>query len=152
MESQGDRFTFIHENQGVWSCETLADVIDPPVYSDAIAYEPGEREGTMREVCPRLSHFLVTYCLHEIVLGSRNLLCVESTVAEPASLATAKCDPIWLNGWFVFGRPTHSFYLCGDSLLIMDTGGDYWLAYNEPHGGELIAADADVRVLHSRSN
>lgn len=151
LDLRGDRFTFIHENQGVWSCETLANEDDPPVYSDATAYEHDEPEGTMREVCPSLSHFLTTYCLHEIVLGSNHLLAVDSPVSDPASLLTAKCDPIWVNGWFVYGAPTHSFYLCDNSLFVMDKGGDYWLAYNDERGRDLIAECAETRIPHSRT-
>jgi hypothetical protein len=64
----GDRFTFIHENQGVWSCETQINEADPPVFSDASALD-GSDEG-MREVCPSLSHFMTTFCLHELLFGS----------------------------------------------------------------------------------
>src|SRR5688572_25116162 len=39
---KGDRFTFIHENQGVWRCETKANAVDPPVFSDASSFEGGD--------------------------------------------------------------------------------------------------------------
>ncbi|NET32779.1 MAG: hypothetical protein F6K19_12320 [Cyanothece sp. SIO1E1] len=49
LELVNDRFRFIHENQGVWYCETLANQEDPPVYSDALAYEHGDDK--FRQVC-----------------------------------------------------------------------------------------------------
>lgn len=56
LEVVGERFRFLHENQGVWHCDTLANESDPPVFSDSRAYEYGDNE--FREVCPTLSHFL----------------------------------------------------------------------------------------------
>jgi hypothetical protein len=75
------RFTFIHENQGNWSCETLINQDDPPVFSDASSFD--DSIDGMREVCPSLSHFLTTFCLHELAFGSQNLFSVDS---EPKNL------------------------------------------------------------------
>jgi hypothetical protein len=143
-----NRFRFVHENQGVWWCETLANELDPPVYSDATAYEYGDSEGTMREVCSSLSHFLTTFCLQEIVLGSQHLLCVDSPVDDPASLVSGQIADIWIKGWYAFGRPTHSFYLCERSLFIMDCWGDYWLAYNDDDARVLVDSRAETRIIH----
>jgi hypothetical protein len=149
LSVQGNRFRFIHENQGVWSCETLADESDPPVYSDATAYDHGDPEGTMRTVCSSLSHFLTTFCLQEIVFRSKHLLCVDSRADTPSDLVIQKVANVWVNGWYVYARPTHSFYLCEGSLFIMDTGGDYWLAYNDSAAHSLISPKAETRVIHS---
>lgn len=148
LELNGDRFRFIHENQGVWSCETLANESDPPVYSDATAYDHRYPEGTMRIVCSSLSHFLTTFCLQEIVFGSKHLLCVDSTVDTPSQLVTGQLVNVWVNGWYVYEQPTHSFYLCDGSLFVMDTGGDYWLAYNDNEAHSLINSKAGTQVIH----
>lgn len=148
LELNGNRFCFIHENQGVWCCETLANEVDPPVYSDSTAYEHGDPERTMREVCSSLSHFLTTYCLQEIVFGSRHLLCVDSPVGAPVELVRGQLANVWINGWYVYERPTHSFYLCDGSLFLMETGGDYWLAYNDDDARSLIDSRPETRYIH----
>lgn len=148
LEQNGSRFKFIHENQGVWSCETEANAADPPVYSDSTAYDHGEPEGTMRVVCPSLSHFLTTYCLQEMFFGSQHLFCIDSEVATPADLVTDALNDVWINGVYVYNKPTHSFYICADGLFIMDTGGDFWLAYNDDRYATLINTGNDVRRIH----
>ncbi len=148
LQHKGDRFRFIHENQGVWYCETEANAADPPIYSDSTAYDHGEPEGTMRVVCPSLSHFLTTFCLQEVFFGSQHLFCIDSEVAAPADLVTDEVTDVWVNGVYVYNEPTHSFYLCGQGLFVMDTGGDFWLAYNDDCYEELINKGNEVRRIH----
>lgn len=136
LEVVGGRFRFIHENQGVWHCETLTNESDPPVYSDSRAYEYGDNE--FREVCPTLSHFLTTYCLQELVFGSQYLLCVDSEVEAPGDLVVDSLCEVWVKGLYVYGEPTHSFYLCHGKLFVMETG-SYWLATNDESQLTLIS-------------
>src|SRR5262249_52671213 len=98
LAANGSRFTFIHENQGVWSCETLVNEEDPPVFSDASAVD-GSDEG-MREVCPSLSHFLTTFCLHELTFGSQNLFCVDSEPNNPGELVKGDVKGLWIDGMY----------------------------------------------------
>lgn len=102
----------------------------------------------MRVVCDSLSHFLTTYCLQEIAFGAKNLLCVDSEVDNPSQLVTAQIEDVWINGWYVYGLPTHSFYLCDGLLFIMNTDGEYWLAYNNDDAQSLISLNAQTRVIH----
>lgn len=148
LELADDRFRFIHENQGVWYCETIANQSDPPVYSDATAYDHGEPEGTMRSVCATLSHFLTTFCLQEVFFGSRHLFCIDSEVNTPNDLVTDTLTDMWVNGIYVYNQPTHSFYLCGNGLFIMDTGGSFWLAYNDDRYASFISETNDIRRIH----
>ncbi len=140
-----DRFRFIHENQGVWYCDTVANESDPPVFSDSLAYEHGDTE--FREICPTLSHFLTTFCLQEIVFGSQHLFCVDSEVESPADLIAGDLSDVWVNGIYVFGEPTHSFYLHNSKLFVMETGG-YWLATNDETELKHISDRHQIRRIH----
>jgi hypothetical protein len=148
LKLTGSRIRFMHENQGVWWCETDANALDPPVYSDATAYEHGNPEGTMIEVCPSLSHFLTTYCLQEITFGSKRLLSIDSEIKSPRDAVTAAVNDIWIKGRYVYEQPTHSFYIVDDVLMIMNTCGSYWFAYNDDRALKLIAPNVETRVIH----
>ncbi len=102
----------------------------------------------MRIVCPSLSHFLTTFCLQEVFFGSQHLFCIDSEVAGPADLVTDKLTDVWVNGIYVYNQPTHSFYRCGQGLFLMDTGGDFWLAYNDDRCAAHINQAHEVRRIH----
>ena len=146
----GDRFTFIHENQGVWSCETQINEADPPVFSDASAFD-GSDEG-MREVCPSLSHFLTTFCLHELVFGSKNLYCVDTEPESPGELVNGAVERLWIDGMYAYKGAKYSFFLCGGDLMIMSTGmwspGNYWIASNNDECSELLSTKHEIRRIH----
>jgi hypothetical protein len=147
---KGDRFRFIHENQGVWSCETLINEDDPPVFSDAVAIDYSD-EG-MREVCPSLSHFLITFCLQELAFGSQNLFCVDSEPKNPGELVKVDLKPLWLDGMYAYKGAKYSFWLCDRDLMIMSTSmatpGDYWLAYNKEEASKLLGTKHEIRRIH----
>lgn len=145
LQVVSDRFRFIHENQGVWKCDTLANASDPPVFSDSRAYE--FRDNEFREVCPTLSHFLTTFCLQELVFGSQHLFCVDTEVNDPSDLVVDSLSKVWVKGLYVCGKPTHSFYLCNDKLFVMETCG-YWLATNDEAQLKLISDRHEVRRIH----
>ncbi len=143
LEIVGNRFRFIHENQGVWYCDTIPNEIDPPVFSDSRAYEFDDSE--FREVCPTLSHFLTTYCLQELVFNSQHLFCVDSEVETVRDLVVGELSDVWVEGLYVYGEPTHSFYRC-NGLWVMDTGG-YWLAANDESQLNQISDRHQIRRL-----
>jgi hypothetical protein len=144
------RFTFVHENQGVWWCETLINQDDPPVFSNASSLD-GSDEG-MREVCPSLSHFLTTFCLHELSFGSKHLFCVDSEPQDARELVTGNLEPLWLDGTYAYKGAKYSFLLCERDLLIMSTGmgppGDCWLGYNKEEASKLLGARHEIRQIH----
>jgi hypothetical protein len=149
LKVEHNRFRFVHENQGGWCCESLANANDPPVFSDACSADGSANE--MREVCPTLSHFLTTFCLQELAFGSRHLFCVDSKPARACELVKTGINELWANGMYVYEGAIHSFYLCGDDLLIMNTSskhdGEYWLACNE-EPFELFDRKHDIRRIH----
>ena len=142
------RFRFIHENQGVWYCETDAYADDPPVYSDSRAYEHGEPAGTMRMVCNKLSHFLATYCLQELTFGSPHLLSVQSKVETPHELVDENIDRLWADGIYAFGAPTHSFFRTDSGLLIMDTDGSFWIGYRDDGSVSNVKSHVETYQMH----
>jgi hypothetical protein len=138
---------FLQENQAVWSCETLTEGEDTPVYSDSMAYETGSED--MQKVCDSLSHFLTTYCLQELTFGSKHLYCVDSEVGTPQELVQKELYPLWEKGIYVGKEPIHSFYVCSERLLVMSTWGDHWIAYNDEACTELINdSEHEVRRIH----
>lgn len=146
LEPKDGRFTFLQENQYVWTCETLIDAEDPPVYSDAMAYETGTEE--MQEVCGSLSHFLTTYCLQELVFGSRHLFCVDSKPTAPEELVKTNLQSLWEQGVYVRKEPSHSFYICDERVIVMNTWGDYWIASNEACAELVDVSKHKIRRIH----
>lgn len=67
-----DKVVFLYENQAVWSCRTLTEGDDPPVwcYGDQMD-EDGQWFNGERLICDSLSRFLATFVLQEITFGSR---------------------------------------------------------------------------------
>ena len=142
LEQKGERLAFLRENQDGWTCETLISQDDPPVYSD-IDYLSDITAKEPKEVCPRLSHFLTTFCLQELVLGSKYL--IDSEYEPPESLVKEPIRPVWLNGVYAYKKPTHSFYICQQKLLIMDVCGTIYLAYNDASAISLIVNNEQIR-------
>jgi hypothetical protein len=115
---------FAWENQGNWSCRCPLGRGDPPVCSNAADVWESERRG-FQKVCDSLSHFLTTLCLQEAVMSAPCLLAVEDGPLE--EVLAVPCKPLWLDGYYVSGEPTHSFYEApGREALVMDYAG-VWL-------------------------
>jgi len=144
LEINDGRFRFIHENQGVWWCETLIDHNDPPVYANI-------DDNRAHEVCSTLSNFLTTFCLQELVFGAKRLFAADSGLAAIGDLTLEAPKEIWDNGVYVWSgltNLTYSYYLCGGRLMVMDSGDDYWLAYNDESAASLINPTADIWPIH----
>jgi hypothetical protein len=140
LDLAGDRFRFIIENQGCWLCETVGGHDDPPVYLDSLAGN-GET-GNTKQICSSLSHFLTTFCLQELVFGSKYLICVDREELQVQQLVSHELTEVWIDGIYVYEQPTHSFYLCDRGLLVMDMGsGGKWLAFNDESYRSLIVPE-----------
>jgi hypothetical protein len=150
LVENANRLTFVQENQGNWTCETLINKGDPPVFSDAPGIDGSDER--MREVCPSLSHFLATFCLHELTFGSQNLFCVDSEPKDPGELVKGDVKDLWIDGNYAYKGAKYSFLLCNGELIIMHTGmgppGDYWLAYNKRECSKLLATTHEIRRIH----
>lgn len=137
LELQEGRFTFIWENQGVWSCQTLGYEDDPPVFADE------RTEGEFEEVCTSLSQFLTTFCLQELVFGAEIVLYAEDVV-DPRDLVRADLEEIWLEGKYVFPIRVQSFYRAGD-VLIMWVDGMYFCGMHSDDARRDLSASIDFR-------
>ncbi|MDO3410872.1 hypothetical protein QWJ34_13955 [Saccharibacillus sp. CPCC 101409] len=144
LRREADRITFLLENQGSWSCQVDANREDSPVYSDA-ARLWDDRLEEPEIVCPSLSHFMTTFCLQELVFGSLHFGKLEGSL-DPAVFRDT-LHPIWLDGYYVFKEPSHSFYLCGNDLLIMDYYSDVWYGCLDDRALSLIADPSMVKPI-----
>ena len=110
------KLVFLWENQGVWSCGTEAEGEDPPVWV-RFDEEPWRPLGTT------LAPFLVTACLHEILLGAR-FTGAAADLIDRMRAAGKQVSPLWLDGPYVgFGEePLRrlSFHLVDGQALLMD--------------------------------
>lgn len=143
LKRQAGRAAFIMENQGNWTCEFEENKDDSPVYSDAAKLWDDSVEGH-EMVCASLSHFLVTFCLQELVFSSKYVGTMDANV-DP-HLFHKPLEPLWLNGYYVFKEPTHSFYICDNRLMIMDYSG-LWYACNDENAIDLLTDKSLINPL-----
>jgi hypothetical protein len=131
------RLAFVWENQGLWTCETLPGLDDPPVFRQDWVGEPN-----LVEVDASLSRFLATFCLQELVLGAEHLF--ESDGGEhPEALVTAGLSDLWVGGRYAWGA-SRSFFLCTDAL-IMAGDGYLWLGFNDDGCERVLATDTKLK-------
>ncbi|CAM3422300.1 MULTISPECIES: hypothetical protein [Saccharibacillus] len=144
LKRQAGQITFLLENQGSWSCEVDAGRDDSPVYSNAAQLWDDHLQGS-EVVCPSLTHFMTTFCLQELVFGSRFFGKLDGALDPTVFRDTL--HPLWLDGHYVFKEPSHSFYLCGDDLLIMDYYSDVWYGCLDEGALSLIADPGMVKPI-----
>lgn len=135
LERKNGRTVFMVENQRNWTCEIDENDDASPVYCDASTLYDATVTGH-EVVCESLSHFLVTFCLQELVMSSEH---VGTFVAESEQeLVKGDLEPVWLNGFYVFKEPTHSFYICDSRLLIMKLYDEFWYACKDESALSLL--------------
>lgn len=135
LKCENGRITFIMENQGNWTCEVVANDDHSPVYCDADKLWDDSIKGH-EIVCHSLEHFLVTFCLQELVFSSKFVGTLNGELDQ--ELFREKIVPIWLNGLYTYKEPTHSFFLSGDKLMIMDDSSTLWYAAQDKEALSLI--------------
>lgn len=127
LERKNGRVFFLMENQSNWTCEVEEYNNESPIYCDAA--EIWDENASGHEiVCKSLSHFLVTFCLQELVLSSNYVGTVDNNIKIQEIIKSS--EPLWLNGIYVSKEPTHSFYIYDNRLIIMDYNG-LWYACND---------------------
>ena len=137
---------FAWENQGNWSARCPIGQSDPPVYSNAADVWETERRGFV-VVCESLNPFLTTLCLQEAVMSCRNLAAV-GTGDGPAATVVRELRPLWLRGRYVFGEPSHDFFVSPEGdVLVMDYAG-VWVGSPVWPDVDLIVPGSDCQVLH----
>jgi hypothetical protein len=146
---------FAYENQGNWAARCPVGLADPPVYSDVgYLYDAIQRGFVV--VCESLNHFLTTLCLHEAVMGCRNLVSIRTDRLLDRVL-TIPAQPLWLNGYYVYGEPNYQFFVSPDpDVLILDSGNVWvdspvrqiWVGSLVHKLRGLIAKDVDCTVIY----
>lgn len=133
LERVDGMIEFAAENQGVWSCRCPLNDDNPPVYSDA----PSQNSYDFKVVCQSLNHFLITLCLQEAMFSSLQVIAIDGKQLK--DVVTTEPAPLWLNGYYVHGKPTHDFYIIPnrDAIIMKlqdyDPGGDdyLWIGSND---------------------
>lgn len=138
LRVDADRLIFATENQGGWRAETLIGQTDPPVWC--------RRETEAEQVADRLSHFLVTMCLQEIVYGSKHVLISDDDPKSPNELVRMMVEPVWLNGPYVYTHCRTDVYLCDGRLLLMQEHG-WWLGFEEESAQDCLVAPQQLRRI-----
>lgn len=138
LRIEADRLIFATENQGCWRAETLAGQDDPPVWC--------RRETEAEQVADRLSHFLVTMCLQEIVYGSKHVLISDDDPESPNELVRTAVEPVWLNGPYVYTHRRTDVYICDGRLLLMQELG-WWLGFDDDSAQEYLVAPQQLRRI-----
>lgn len=145
------RFEFLVENQGVWICETNTHAEDPPVYSNSSSLDGNYDDISI--VCDSLSHFLTTFCLHELLFGSPYLFTAESAPNKVGQLVKEALTPLWLDGQYVYPDAKYSFHLCRGEVLIMtiksEDGSppDIWLGFRNRSSTKLLNQEIDLTQI-----
>lgn len=126
---------FYSENQTCWSCRTSCASprnlqTDPPVQSNSEALFHSHLSNYI-EVCPSLSGFLITACLHELVFGSRYLFNLLPERAVPLWLLESERIPLWINKEYAYLNTPYSFFWVKGALLL-ETQEENWLSFNAP--------------------
>ncbi|MDO3680833.1 hypothetical protein [Paenibacillus ehimensis] len=131
LRKDKNKVTFLEENQANWTCQVEAGNNHSPVYCDECLLWDDNVEGHII-VNDSLYHFLKSFCLQEVVFGCKHLYTVEGKIDNIQTLFDQPIEEVWLHGYYISPKedgPTHSFYRCGD-VLVMELHGQYWLGYN----------------------
>jgi hypothetical protein len=130
------KVVFLHENQDVWDCRTLANGDDPPVWCHGDHMDESENWFRGEKlVCNSLSHFLVTFVLQELSLGARFKICDEG-LSLRFTAERGSAVPVWTGGCYVHENP-HDYHLWGD-VLVAELWGARFFAANRASGIQFL--------------
>jgi hypothetical protein len=129
--------------KGNWSARCSFDHDDTNVYCNA-AESWGEGNG-FEAVCDSLTHFIATLALQEAVMSCPHL--VSAHTEELPSVIDVSLPPLWLDGHFFYGEPTHNFYYDSDHDLIAMNWGGIWLGSHTPSFRDLVKSDIRLTVI-----
>ncbi|CRK52146.1 conserved hypothetical protein [Rhodococcus sp. RD6.2] len=142
---------FVRDHQDAWTCRVRADAESSAVWSNAHWMWTDVDTEDYVKLTPTLEHFLTSFVLQETVLGCRNLAVVEDDGAPIATRLTEQVTPLWLNGWYVFGEPEHSFWRAGPYLLA-DISGTRWIGWNDSSRTLPTELAAEARMISTESD
>ena len=140
------KVVFLHENQGVWSCGTRPEGSDPPVWVAGELNEDVGYGGKWGLVDRSLSRFLVTFCLQEMVCGSR-FCATDSDLGVEVDELLADGVRIWDDHPYVYASRGYTFHLLDGPLLVGRMRDIWFFGTNHPGGIEpLIPSKARGRA------
>jgi hypothetical protein len=152
IRRQGDRITFLAENQGVFYCTTQVNADDPAVqvhWSGNAEYDVATGEP-FDICCKRLSQFLTTFCLQEVALGSPHVCCVDGNSTEITSICVRRCKRIWINGPYIDRAYEYSYYLCDNRVIVFRWGTQFWLCANDWRYLDLIDPSLELTPISGK--
>lgn len=127
------KVVFLHENQDVWDCRTLASGGDPPVWCFGDHMDEGENWFRGEKLaCNSLSHFLITFVLQELTLGARFILLHDEGLSTRFGAERKSAVPVWTGGRYVH-ESIQNYYLWRD-VLVAEIWGGYVFAANHANG------------------
>src|SRR5436190_21159790 len=148
-ETERAELVFLDENQGVWWCTTLPDGNDPPVWVEGDLGPSGAVERKL--VAESLSRFLVTFCLQELLFGSK-LVIIDEYLGRLFESAGQSAVSLWSNGPYVYSGHNdnyYDFYLFNDTVLVYRCGDSIFFGANSEAGIEfLISHQSKVVELY----
>ena len=125
------QIAFIAENQGVFSCTTVPNETDPPVWVDW----PDE---SVYQICElRLSKFLTTFCLQEVALSSPLLATIDTPVGNVRDALTRRPKVLWRSK-YIDDEVDYAFHICDGRLLLFQMGALLWACSTDDNYLELI--------------
>jgi hypothetical protein len=149
------KLIFLNENQGNWRCATLPEGDDPPVWVENVFGTYGQGEWGL--VTNSLSRFLVTFCLQELLFGSR--ICLhDKNLLRHFESANDEAVPLWVGGPYAHDRDL-SFHLLHGCVLVGPGSGlrcfaanhDSGLRFLTAHQGEIREVDLGLHASWSLS-
>ena len=72
---------------------------------------------------------------------------VSAQTDDLSNAIDASIPPLWLDGYFVYGEPTHNFYYDPDHDLIAMNWGGIWLGSHNPSFRDLVKPDLRLTVI-----
>jgi hypothetical protein len=133
---------FVWENQGVWVAATEPAGVDPPVW---VTEECSHREArrVWRRLEQRLSHFLVSFVLQEVMFGSE-LLAVAPGAFETFEKAGLPVEPVWIRGEYAWDGYRPSYFVAGERFLVRrepdEADRDDWYGCQDPTGASVLTS------------
>jgi hypothetical protein len=117
LSDRDDSFDFLTENQSCWTCATIADHVDPPVYIHSA--ESIDIEGR-KLISDSLSRFLATYALQELTFELDFKITSLGGSKEILGL-NVKAEELWMNQRYTWGdNNRYNFWLIDENCILMD--------------------------------
>ena len=104
---------------------------DPPVWVEDVFDR--QRQDKWGLVTESLSQFLVTFCLRELLFGSK-LTLMDKGLEQLFESSKAEAIPLWTEGAYPYWDEKFSFYLLNGPVLVGDLGGGIWFGANHEEG------------------